>query len=341
MHQFAVKRFYIRVRRTTNVAPVMKNYIFDVYGRAKGLLEPVYLRNQNDRTKAILAVIVVCFFWGTTWLASKKGVQYMPALQLAGLRQFLAGSLFLGYFFFKGFKLPSRHELIQFAWMSLLMIVINNGFSTWSMKYIPSGLGAVIGAASPLWIAVLTAFVFKQTKLNWKIIFGLLLGIGGILVIFSDYLQELFNVNFSIGILLNLLASVTWALGTLLTVKNAEYVDPYFSLGWQMFLGGVVLLSVSWISGEFIPLKDTGAELWYSLSYLVFVGSIITFSAFVYALKRLPAQQVSIYAYINPIVAVIVGALLNNEKLTTLIAIGTAVTILGVYLVNTGFKKKG
>lgn len=318
----------------------MKNYIYDIYGRAKSIIEPVYLRNQSDRTKAILAVVVVCFFWGTTWLASKRGVRYMPALQLAGLRQLMAGSFFLGYFFIKGFKLPTRGEFIQFGWMSLLMIVINNGFSTWSMKYIPSGLGAVIGAASPLWIAVLSTFVFKETKLNAMTIIGLLLGIGGIVVIFSDYLQDFFNSTFSIGILLNLVASVTWAFGTIFTVKNAKHVNPYFSIGWQMFLGGIVLLTVARFSGQYEPLSGMRNEVWYALLYLVFVGSIITYSAFVYALKRLPAQQVSVYAYINPIVAVIVGALLNNEKLTMIIALGTGVTLLGIYLVNTGFKRK-
>ena len=318
----------------------MKNYIYDIYGRAKSIIEPVYLRNQSDRTKAILAVVVVCFFWGTTWLASKRGVRYMPALQLAGIRQLMAGSFFLGYFFIKGFKLPTRNEFIQFGWMSLLMIVINNGFSTWSMKYIPSGLGAVIGAASPLWIAVLSTFVFKETKLNAMTIVGLLLGIGGIVVIFSDYLQDFFNSTFSIGVLLNLVASVTWAFGTIFTVKNAKHVNPYFSIGWQMFLGGIVLLTVARFSGQYEPLSGMRNEVWYALLYLVFVGSIITYSAFVYALKRLPAQQVSVYAYINPIVAVIVGALLNNEKLTMIIALGTGVTLLGIYLVNTGFKRK-
>ena len=318
----------------------MKNYIYDIYGRAKSIIEPVYLRNQSDRTKAILAGEVVCFFWGTTWLASKSGVRYMPALQLAGIRQLMAGSFFLGYFFIKGFKLPTRNEFIQFGWMSLLMIVINNGFSTWSMKYIPSGLGAVIGAASPLWIAVLSTFVFKETKLNAMTIAGLLLGIGGILIIFSDYLQDLFNSTFSIGIVLTLVASVTWAFGTIFTVKNARHVNPYFSIGWQMFLGGIVLLTVARFSGQYAPLSGMHTEVWYAISYLVFIGSIITYSAFIYALKRLPAQQVSVYAYINPIVAVIVGALLNNEKLTMIIALGTGVTLLGIYLVNTGFKRK-
>ncbi|MBX2920650.1 MAG: EamA family transporter [Chitinophagaceae bacterium] len=317
----------------------MKNYIYDIYDRVRAVMEPVYLRNQSDRTRALLAVGVVCFFWGTTWLASKKGVRYMPALQLAGLRQTLAGALFLIFFFVRGARLPSREQFIQFFWMGMLLIVINNGFSTWSMKYIPSGLGAVIGAASPLWIALLSTFVFKETKLNVITVTGLLLGVAGILIIFSEYLHDLFNSSFSVGILMNVVASIAWAFGTIYTVRHAKHVDPYFSLGWQMFMGGIVLLGVSRFTGQYIPLTHSPADAWLAILYLVIVGSVITYSAFIYALKRLPAAQVSVHAYINPIVAVMIGALLNNEKLSIIIAAGTLVTLIGIYLVNTGFKK--
>lgn len=263
----------------------------------------------------------------------------MPALQLAGYRQLLAGTLYLIFFFVKGYRLPTKDQFIQFFWMSLLMIVINNGFSTWSMKYMPSGLGAVIGAASPLWIAVISSFIFKETKLNITTIIGLLFGITGIMIIFSDYLHDLFNSSFSIGVLLNVAASVTWAFGTIFTVRNAKHINPYLSIGWQMFIGGIILSAISFLTGQYISPLQVDAVAWSSIAYLVIVGSIITYSAFIYALKRLPAAQVSIYAYINPIVAVVLGALINNEKLTTIIALGTIVTIIGIYLVNTGFKK--
>lgn len=318
----------------------MKNYIYDIYDRARAIIQPVYLRNQSDRTKAILAVGIVCFFWGTTWLASKKGVQHMPALQLAGFRQLFAGILYLIFFFIKGFRLPTKEQFIQFLWMSLLMIVINNGLSTWSMKYMPSGLGSVIGAASPIWIAIISSFVFKETKLNVTTISGLLLGVTGILIIFSDYIHDLFNSSFSLGVLLNVVASITWAFGTIFTVRNARNVNPYFSLGWQMFIGGIVLLAVSFFTGQFASPAHIDITAWGAIAYLVIIGSIITYSAFIYALKRLPAAQVSIYAYVNPIVAVIVGAILNDEKLTFIITAGTLVTIAGIYLVNTGFKKE-
>jgi drug/metabolite transporter (DMT)-like permease len=285
-------------------------------------------------------VALVSFFWGTTWLASKKGVEHMPALQLAGIRQLLGGGLYVAFFALRGYRWPNWSQLLRFTWMSVLMFVVSNGFSTWSVQYIPSGLGAVIGAIAPIWIALFSLVMFRDTKLNVTTAIGLVLGFAGILVIFYDYLDALFNSNFSLGIILGVIATMTWALGTLFTVKHARDLDPYYSIGWQMFLSGVILTAVAWITGQHIPVTEIPTPAWLSIAYLVVIGSIITFAAFIYALKRLPAAQASVYAYINPIIAVIIGAVLNHEKLNGWIAGGTLVTLIGVYLVNTGFKKK-
>ena len=319
-------------------APV-KQYIYDLYDTVRSTVQPLHPKNQSEKTRALVAVALVSFFWGTTWLASKKGVQHMPALQLAGIRQFLGGSIYLLYFFFKGHRLPTKEQFIQFVWMSVIMFVASNGLSTWSVQYIPSGLGAVIGAIAPIWIAIFSVTLFRETKFNTITILGLILGFGGIIIIFSDYLEDLFNSKFSLGILLGVVATMTWGLGTLYTVKHAKNLDPYYSLGWQMFISGIILTLISLLTGQYNPLTSVDPIAWYSIGYLVIIGSVITFLAFIYALKRLPAAQASVYAYINPIVAVIIGALLNGEKLNMIIAIGTAVTLLGVYLVNTGFKK--
>jgi drug/metabolite transporter (DMT)-like permease len=317
----------------------VKQFIYELYDTVKQSVQPLHPRNQSEKTRALVAVGLVSFFWGTTWLASKKGVEHMPALQLAGIRQLIGGAFYLAYFFIKGYGFPNRKQFIQFIWMSFLMFVISNGFSTWSVQYIPSGLGAVIGAISPIWIALFTVLLFRETKLNLITIAGLVLGLGGILIIFSDYLHALLNSSFSFGILLGVIATMTWALGTLYTVRHARDLNAYYSLGWQMFLSGIILIIVSRVTGQSIPLSKVNPIAWYSIAYLVVIGSIITFGAFIYALKRLPAAQASIYAYINPIVAVIVGAILNKEKLNIIIALGTLVTLLGVYLVNTGFKR--
>jgi drug/metabolite transporter (DMT)-like permease len=316
------------------------NFFEDLINTAKASLQPLHPSRHSEKSRALFAVGLVSFFWGTTWLASKRGVEHMPALQLAGIRQLLGGGIYIIFFALRGHKWPSFRQLIRFTWMSVLMFVVSNGFSTWSVQYIPSGLGAVIGAISPIWIALFSLLLFRDTRINWTTALGLVLGFGGILIIFYDYLDALLNSRFSLGITLGLIATMTWALGTLFTVRHAKDMDPYYSIGWQMFLSGIILTVTARVSGQHIPIREIPSTAWYAIAYLVIVGSIITFAAFIYSLKRLPAAQASVYAYINPIVAVIVGALLNHEKLNFWIAGGTLVTLLGVFLVNTGFRKK-
>lgn len=317
----------------------MRQYIFDLYDTVKNTIQPLHPKNQTEKTKAFICLGLVSFFWGTTWLASKIGVRDMPGLQLAGIRQLLGGSIYTIYFFLKGYKLPNRKQLIQFIWMSLLMFVISNGFSTWSLQFIPSGLGAVIGAMAPLWIALFSVLFFREANMNKITLIGLFLGFGGIVIIFSDYIEALFNSSFFWGVILGIIATMTWGLGTLYTVKHSKDLNAYYSLGWQMLLSGVLLTLASRATGQYIPIEKATPSTWGAIAYLVIIGSIFSFGAFIYALKRLPPAQSSIYAYINPIVAVIIGSILNREKLNLIIAIGTGVTILGVYLVNTGFKK--
>ena len=316
-----------------------KALVYDLYDTVRSSMQPLSPRNHSEKTKALLAVAVVSILWGTTWLASKKGIEHMPALQLAGIRQLSGGIFYILFFTIKGYKWPNWSQLIRFTWMSVLMFVISNGFSTWSVQFLPSGLASVIGAISPIWIAIFSLFIFRDTKLNLITIIGLVVGFSGILIIFSDYLDAIFNSSFSKGIFLGLTATMTWAIGTLFTVKHAKDINPYYSLGWQMFLSGVILTIIAYSTGLHIPISEIKPVSWYAIGYLVIFGSIITFAAFIYALKRLPAAQASVYSYINPVVAVILGAYLNSEKLNIYIAGGTLVTLLGVYLVNTGFKK--
>jgi drug/metabolite transporter (DMT)-like permease len=319
----------------------VRNFIDYLLDTARKPLQPLSPERHSERTKALFAVGLVSFFWGTTWLASKRGIAHMPALQMSGIRQLAGGSLYILYFSLKGYRWPTRSQLLRLTWMSVLMFVLSNGLSTWSVQYIPSGMGAVIGAIAPIWIAVFSLFLFKDTRMNLMTSAGLLLGFGGILIIFSDYLEALFNSDFYLGIIMGIVSTMTWALGTLFTVKHAKEFDPYYGIGWQMFLSGIILSAMAWATGHRIPLAEIPAVSWYAIAYLVVVGSIITFAAFIYSLKRLPAAQASVYAYINPIVAVAIGSFMNDEKFNSVIAGGTAVTLLGVYLVNTGFKKSG
>ena len=297
------------------------------------------MNNPSEKNSALFAVGVVSILWGTTWMASKIAVKSMPALQVSGMRHLIGGSLYVGYFFFKKFPFPTKEQFIRIFWVSLIMFVLCNGFSVMSVQYIPSGLAAVVGAMSPLWVAVFGLLIFRDTKLSHITTAGLLLGFGGVLITFYDYIEELADSNFILGVIYGLIASITWALGTLLTVKDSKKLDPYYSMGWQMFLSGIMLSVFSFATNQHVPISSIGTEGWLSLAYLIVVGSVIAFMAFIYALKRLPATQVSIHSYINPLVAIIIGDLMMHEGLTAYLVIGTIVTLLGVYLVNRGFKK--
>lgn len=295
-------------------------------------LNPIQINQKDQRTKAIIALSLVCFFWGTTWVASREGVRNMPALQMAGIRQTLGGSLYFLYFMGKGRVLPRGREWGPILILSLLNFVGSNGLSTWGVKYISAGLGSIIGAIFPLWIVIIS--LFRSEKLPAKAIAGILTGFAGICVIFYEHMADFMNPQFTFGIFLSIAATWCWAFGTLYTKEKAASFNPYFSLGLQMIISGVALLGLTKATGVSVPLREIPLRSWGAIAYLVVFGSVFSFIAYLYALQHLPTHQASIYAYINPVVALLMGALLFDEKLTMFIAAGGVITLLGVYLVN-------
>jgi len=302
-------------------------------------LNPLTIRKKGTRPKAIFALIVVCILWGTTWLASKQGVKFIPdAIQMAGIRQLLGGICYVGFFLYKKIPLPKGKEWIPILVLSFLNFMISNGLSTLALQYkITAGLGAIIGAIFPLWLVVIGLFVSK-TRMPVLAIIGLILGFGGVCIIFYDHLNEFLDSKFQFGILLSVTATWTWAIATLYTKRQAVNFNPYFGLGLQMIISGIVLYSFSTVSGRAVALTAIPWQSWAAIAYLVIFGSLIAFVCYLYALQNLPTEQASIYAYINPIVAVVLGSIVFDEKLTIYLAIGGLVTLLGVYLVNKAYK---
>lgn len=280
----------------------------------------------------ILALCWVSFFWGTTWIASKEGVKYMPALQLAAIRQFLGATLYLSYFLFKKTTWPKGKQWKTIFILSILNFVLSNGLSTWGVKYISSGLGAIIGALVPLWVVIIS--LFRGEKLLKLAIVGLIVGFGGVCVIFYEHLSDFLIFDFRFGIIISIISTLTWAFATLYTKKKAASFNPYFSLGIQMFISSILLFAYLGATGSAVSLSSIPMISWISIGYLVLFGSVLTFIAFIYALQHLPAEINSIYAYINPIIAVLLGAYVFGEPLTFSIAIGGIITLFGLYLVN-------
>jgi len=300
---------------------------------------PANLRRSSTKTKAYMALAAVCFLWGTTWLASKQGVKHMPAFQLAGIRQFLGGLAYVTYFLLKGkLQWPGLKEWRIIFILALFNFILSNGLATWGLKYISGGLAAIINAIVPLWLVVNTFFT-KGPALSPKAIIGFAIGFAGICFVFYEHLHDFLNAGFTLGILISLTATWTWAMGTLYTKKHARTFNPYFGIGLQMMLSGIVLYAVSQATGLAIPLQQVPWQAWSAIAYLVIFGSILSFLAYLYALQNLSAAQTSLYAYVNPIVAVLLGALLFHEKLSWFIATGGAITLYGVYLVNNAFRK--
>ena len=167
----------------------------------------------------------------------------MPGLQLAGFRQLLAGTVYIVYFLAIGAQWPKGREWYAIGVLSFLNILCSNGLTTWGVQYISAGLGAIIAATFPLWMVIIGMFS-SGDKIPSAALKGFLLGFAGICVIFYEHLKDFLNPEFLFGIAISFTASWTWALGTVFTKKEARDFNPYFSLGLQMFMAGIVLLTV-------------------------------------------------------------------------------------------------
>ena len=295
----------------------------------------------SEKTKGYIALATTCIVWGTTWIASKIGVQEIPALQLAALRQLFAGLFFVGFFlFYKKLKLPT---VAQFKWivvMAILMFVFANGLSTWSLKYIPTGLSALIGALYPLSVVIIERVFFGVRNITILTFVGLFLGLSGLVIVFYEHAFDDLSSGFLWGLGLSVFAMLSWSIGTVFLSRNKTNINPYYGTGWQMLIGSMMLFLVSETTQSTVPLSSISLNYWLVIAYLVLFGSIIAFAAFIYSLKVLPAAISSLYAYVNPIVAMVVAAIVLKEKFTINILWGAIVTLIGVYLVNLSIKLK-
>jgi len=290
--------------------------------------------------KAYLALTITSVVWGTTWVASKMGVAHLPAFELASIRQFMGGSIYVVFFLFMGQKFPNKK---QFAWllpMAFLMFVSSNGIATYGLQFITSGLAALIAALYPLSVVLIERYYFKAIKITPQTLLGLFLGLLGILFIFYKDSLEMHGTHYLLGVGLSLFAMITWSVGSIIMSRNKINMNPYYSIGWQMLISAFTMGLITFISGNYVPLNEIPAKTWGILAYMVLGGSVLAFVSFIYSMKHLKPAIASLYAYINPIVAIWVGSLLLNEKMSLNNIIGTISTLIGVYLVNKSLKNQ-
>jgi drug/metabolite transporter (DMT)-like permease len=289
--------------------------------------------------KAYLALAAVCFFWGTTYLAIRIGVESMPPFLFAGVRFLIAGGLMSLYFVWKKAPWPTWQEWKNILLISLLFFVIGNSSVVHSEQHISSGLAALICSAIPIWVVLINLLMSRSERVNGFIISGLIVGFGGLLMIFYDNIAGLTDPTLLFSLVFLLVGNLTWSYGTVRSKKLKWQTPLLFAAGLQMFTAGVQLSAVGLVSGELSSFHPN-LNGWLSLFYLALVGSILSYGAYLYALSKLPSTVVSLYAYVNPMVAVLLGYLLLNEQFGFYTLLAMVITILGVYLVNLGFRSK-
>jgi drug/metabolite transporter (DMT)-like permease len=294
---------------------------------------------MNNRSNYLpyAALAAVCLIWGTTYLALRIAVLSFPPFMFVVIRQLIAGSILVAFMLTVGkAKLPPRKEILKQAVAGFFMLSIGNGFVAWAEVTIPSGVAAIICSLMPMWVIIINLTLNKDERPTIPIILGVTVGFGGIILIFSEYLSEFSNTIYLLGIIVTFVATISWAAASVWIKKNQSKSDPFLNAGLQMFFAGVWLIPFSLAFDDLNTVKWS-AEFVYSLIYLVVIGSIVAYACYTYALKTLPMTIVSLYAYVNPLVAVLLGWLVLDETLNARVAIAILLTIGGIYIVNRGY----
>lgn len=237
-------------------------------------------------------------------------------------------------------KLPRGKHLLHQAIAGFFMISLGNGLVAWAEMHIPSGIAAIICSLMPLVVILVNLTVNRDERPNFPIIVGTIIGFLGIVLIFSEHLNAFSNAAYGFAILLTFLAVVSWAGGSVWIKKKNTTDNPFMNAGLHMFFGGIWMIPFS-VAFDDLSSVQWSIEAAYALVYLVIVGSLIAYTCYSYALRNLPMTIVSLYAYINPLVAVVLGWLILDETLTLRMGFAIVLTIAGIYIVNRGYQLRG
>jgi drug/metabolite transporter (DMT)-like permease len=293
---------------------------------------------KKDLLIAYLALIVVCIIWGTTYFALRIAVLHFPPFLFTALRQLTAGTLLIAFVLTIGkAALPSGNQIFRQAIGGFFMITLGNGLVAWAEMHVPSGIAAIICSLMPVLVILINLSINREEKPTVPIIMGVAFGLIGIIMIFSENLGEFSKPEYIVGIAMIFGAALSWAGGSIWIKKRNTNSNPFLNAGMQMFFGGVWLLPLTFLFDD-LSTVSWSAEAAYSLLYLILFGSIVAYTCFSYALRKLPMTIVSMYAYVNPVVAVILGWLFLDEKFNLKIGIAILITIAGIYIVNKGYQ---
>lgn len=294
---------------------------------------------RPSRWKVILAFVTIYLTWGTTYLAIRTGVHEFPPALFGGVRIFLAGTVL--YVFLacrrQDLRMPVR-EILTNSLVGILMFVGGNGLITFGEMTVPSGLASLLVATTPFWMALMEMLLPHGSRLRGIGWTGLLLGLGGVLVLLAPGLQASSSLFDDIGPFLVLGSSACWSVGSIVARYQPRSVSPFVAACCQMVVGGAIMTIFGFCRGEWAMLS-AGAftpVAVYSFFHLLVFGSLLGFVAYYWLLGHVSAASAGTYAYINPMIAVVVGWLLAGESPTISLAVGMVVILTGVALVRLG-----
>ncbi len=299
---------------------------------------------QPERSKALggwVALLVVYVFWGGTYLGIRVGVETIPPLLLAGVRYLIAGLILFpialrgGTPELRAADRPTRSAWLACGIIGLLLLLGGNGLVTVGERSVPSGFASLLVATVPLWLLVMDATLTRKW-IGWLPLSGLLAGLAGVALLAGLGDGGSASGASGGGIAIILFAAVCWALGTILSTRlTALPQRPFLTTAMQMLVGGAIITAVAAATGEFsgFQLSQVSLRSWLALLYLIGPGSILALSAYSIAVRSLPTSTVATYAYVNPVVAVILGTIILSEKLTPMMLLGGALIIAAVALI--------
>jgi len=290
---------------------------------------------ERTRSLAYVAFITVCIVWGTTYLAIHVALETVPVLLVAGLRWMFAGVVMSALMLATGRGLPKPRLWAPLALLGFLMNIVGNGFVVYAQQYVASGLTAVLIATTPFWSATVERLLPNGERFSTRSLIGLSLGFTGIVILVWPEMTSggAGGGKFVLGVIAIQLACIGWVIGTSFAKRHELGDNPFQSTALQMVFSGIMLLGAATAHGDWAQLTFTPRTL-AAMLYLSIAGSLIAYSAYIYAIQHLPLQLVSLYAYINPMIAVALGTLLLNEPLSARIIVAAVLVFAGTWIVG-------
>ena len=292
--------------------------------------------------KVLLAFAIIYLVWGSTFLAIRIGVEEVPPFLLAGMRFVIAGSILSAWMRAKRTVFPTMREWLSVSLLAVLFFVLDYGLVFWAEVRVPSGITAVMMATIPAFMALSEILILRTQRLTLRLGIALLVGIGGVAVLVSRSASFGDAPINTFGAVALLVAGISWAVGSALTRKLPLPSDKAMSSGAQMLVGGVLLTLTAASLGEFrgFHVQAVSQRAWIALAYLIVAGSIVAFTAYVWLIHHESPTKVGTYAYVNPVVAVVLGYLFAGEALSLRTVFGTTLILVSVLVITTMSKKQ-